>query len=136
MSAKITLNSNPHRPIKPSYGQIGPQSLGTQSMPMMSYDSIDVLPVDQSEPTPEESRLVDTLFKKQQSTFELVLSGIKDILLLGVLFMVFSTPQVDQQIAKFFPSTANSPYILLMVKTLIFMVVYFFIKNMYLVKKQ
>ena len=60
------------------------------STPIQSGDSIGSLPTDQSVPNHNEIRLIDTLFKQNQSTINRILSGLKDVLIIGILFIVFS----------------------------------------------
>ena len=98
-------------------------------------DPIDALPTDKTEPSHTEIQIVDTLFKQKQSTVQKLLAGTQDVLLVGLLFILFSLPQFDEIIKKMFPATTTSFYILLFVKTLIVMCLYFICKNMYLVRK-
>jgi hypothetical protein len=98
-------------------------------------DLIDTLPTDQTMPSHAEIQIVDTLFK-QNSTVQKLLSGTQDVLVVGLLFLLFSLPQIDMMIKKFVSSSNNSEYILLGIKCLLFMLVYFLVKNMYLAKKQ
>lgn len=99
-------------------------------------DPIQNLPTDPSPPSPSESQILDTLFKEKQGAVQKVLDGTKDILVAGLLFILFSLPQTDEYIRKFFPALATSPYILLFCKALAFMLIFFIIKNMYLVRKR
>ena len=99
-------------------------------------DSIDTLPTDQNMPTHKEILIVDTLFKEKHTLIQTILNGTKDVLIVGFIFILLSIPQTDDFIRKFISSTQNSPYILLFVKTLIFMVCYFVVKNIYLVRKK
>lgn len=101
---------------------------------MQSGDSIDTLPVDKNTPSATELQLINTVFR-EQPMMQKLLDGTKDILVLGLLFIGFSLPQVDEAIQKVVPSTRSSPYILLMVKAMLFMFIFFIIKNMYLVRK-
>jgi len=98
-------------------------------------DSIDTLPVDQNPPSHSEIQIMDTLFKQSHSTVQKILNGTKDVMLVGILFMIFSLPQVNEFVFKTFPSAQNSPYILLLAKAIMCMIAYFVIKNMYLVRK-
>jgi hypothetical protein len=98
-------------------------------------DNIDSLPTDQLMPTHDEIQLVDTLFQKQHTFVQRILLHTQDVLLIGFLFIIFSLPQVDIILRRFIPST-ESPYILLFVKALLFMFVYFILKNLYLVRKK
>lgn len=99
-------------------------------------DSIDLLPTDQNMPSHSEIQIVDTLFKQNHTTIQKFLGGTKDVLVIGFVFLLFSLPQFDELVKKFFPSTENSPYIFIAFKTLLFMVVYFLVKNIYLVRKR
>lgn len=98
-------------------------------------DNIDNLPTDKNTPSHNEVKMVETLFKEQQSTVNKVLSGAKEFVFLFLLFCVLSLPQVNMFLAKILP-VASSQYICILVKGVIFTVVYFLIKNIYLVKKQ
>lgn len=100
----------------------------------MYADSIDNLPTDKNALSHSELQIVDSLFS-QKPAIEALFNGTKEILLAGILFVVFSTPQVDDLIKKFVKASENSPYILLGVKAILFMVVFFVVKNMYLVRK-
>jgi hypothetical protein len=99
-------------------------------------DFIEQLPSDASVPSHNEIRLVDQFFQQKKSLFDRILHQTKDILILGGLFIIFSLPFIDSLIQKFISVTATSPYILIGVKALLFVLVYFIIKNLYLAKKQ
>jgi hypothetical protein len=105
----------------------------------MSYqklsDDINVLPFDQSNPTDTEMQIANSLFKENYSNVEKIMFGLKDVFVIGILFFVFSLPQLDEMIKGFYPYTATSVYALMFAKAILFMVAYFVIKNMYLVKK-
>ena len=101
----------------------------------MSADAIDTLPTDKTPPTHEEAVVANVLFKEQLTTTQKILAGTKDVLIISALYILFSVPQVDELIKKFFPTTVNSPYQLLLGKAVLFGFVYFLIKNFYLVRK-
>ncbi len=98
-------------------------------------DPIDALPVDQNPPSQSEIQILDTLFKQTHTTTRKIFEGTKDVMLVGFLYILFSLPQIDTFVYKIAPSSQASPYILLFVKSLIYMLVYFVIKYMYLVRK-
>jgi len=103
---------------------------------MQNYDPIDSLPVDKGETlNGNDMQIVNVLFGKDKGTVEKFLDGTKDVLVIGIFFAIFSTSQTDFLILRFFPSASTSPYILIFIKTILFMLVYFVFKNMYLVKK-
>lgn len=95
-------------------------------------DIIEHLPSDQTVPSHNEIRLVDTLFQQKKSIVEKILTNSKDILIIGILFVIFSLPSVDDLIKKFITITENSTYILVGIKALLFMIVYFIVNNFYL----
>ncbi len=102
---------------------------------MASVDSILSLPVDDIEPTESEMRVVDSLFKKQRKTFMTLFEGSQDILVVGGIFFVFSLPQVNDILEKLIPSTKESVWMKLFIKTLLVMLAYFLLKNFHLSRK-
>ena len=111
------------------------QSIKTQKGQQHIGDDINQLPSDESVPSYNEVRIVDKFFQQKKSIFDRILHQTKDIVILGALFIILSLPFVDNIIKKFVTITATSPYILLGIKALIFVIVYFIIKNVYLVRK-
>jgi len=99
-------------------------------------DNIDTLPTDQNMPSHNEIQIVERLFKQKHTTVQKILGGTKDVLVVGVLFVLFSLPQFDELVKRFFPSVEKSQYIFIFVKAVLFAVVYFVVKNLYLVRKQ
>ena len=99
-------------------------------------DNIDILPTDQNNPSHSEIQIVDTLFKQKHNTVQRLLSGTKDVLVIGFIFLLFSLPQFDELLKKLIPVTENSPYLFVGVKAVLFAFVYFLVKNLYLVRKR
>ena len=97
----------------------------------LSGDSVDNLPIDQSEPSKQEIEIVDTLFKKHRSTMSLIVDEMKSSFIVGLLFLVLSLPQVDTLIRRMIPLT-NSIYFLLIIKLLLFVALYWLLKHFYL----
>ena len=98
-------------------------------------DSIANLPVDDNEPKHEEIQIVNTLFKEHKSTLNKLVIEVKDLLIIGILFILLSLPQTDSIIQKVIPSSVNSIYILVGIKALLIMLVFWLIKYFYLSKK-
>lgn len=98
-------------------------------------DNIDNLPVDQSPPSSGEVEVVNMLFKEKEGVIKKVVKGTKDILIAGVLFIVFSLTFLDEYIKKYITITSTSPYILCIVKAFLFMVALFIVKYFYLSQK-
>ena len=112
------------------------QGINIQQQQQPFGDIIEQLPVDTSVPSHNEIRITDQLFQQKKSIFDKILHNTKDILILGGLFIVFSLPFVDNLITKFITVAGSSPYILIGVKTLLFVFSYFIIKNLYLARKR
>ena len=93
------------------------------------------LPVDETPPSPNEAHIVNSLFKEQTSTIQTILLDSKDAILVGVLIVGFSMPQIDDILHKFLPITVNSPYITLAIKGVIGAVLFWILKYMYLSQK-
>jgi len=98
-------------------------------------DLITQLPIDETIPTHDEIRIVDALFKQKKGIFDRIFESMKDILIMGILFVFFSLSFTDDLIKKYIPSSQTSQYILLLIKTCLFMFVFFLIKNFYLSRK-
>jgi hypothetical protein len=97
-------------------------------------DSIDNLPYDQTPLSDNEMRIANTLFKEEQNMMDKLLLGSKDVILVAIILVLFSLPQLDEIIEKFIPPVSKSPYIKVGVKTLLFSLLYFIMKNMYLAR--
>ena len=105
----------------------------------MSYpqnaDIIDELPTDHTVPSHNEIKIVNNLFKQNKNGMYRILDELKTALIIGVLFIIFSIPQVDDLIKRVIPSSyAGSIYILLLVNAILLVVVFYFINNFYIMK--
>ena len=98
-------------------------------------DLITQLPVDQSQPTNQELQIVNSLFTKHKSTMNFVIKEVKDSLLIGALFIVFSLPITDTMIRKVVPMSEKSLYVMLAIKAVAVMALYWLIKHFYLSRK-
>ena len=107
----------------------------------MDYsDAISSLPTDTVKPSHSEVSLVNTLFSPNHSELKQRLGNeIKELLILILLFMVLSLPQADELITKFVHVPTNSPgsisYILLVIKAVIMVILFWIIRNFYLAKR-
>jgi hypothetical protein len=86
-------------------------------------DALDSLPSDKVEPNSSEMHILNRLFNDDdfsdgsENTF-------KDIMLAGMVFFLVSLPVVHKGIVSFFPSCSND-YVGLLVRTAIFILLYF-----------
>ena len=124
------------------YTQPMHQEYSTQQNPSMSQgqifggDPVKGLPIDQNHPTTNELHLVNSLFTDtNRGTIDIILNEVKDAALIGILFIIISLPQIDEIIKKIIPITANSMYILLIIKALILISIWWLIKYFYLSRK-
>jgi hypothetical protein len=98
-------------------------------------DYIKNLPVDTSVSTVNEMKIINTLFTAQKGNMLKIVSGTKDIILAGVLFFLISLPFVDNLLGKSVNFVKNSNIIMLLVKTILFMVLFFVLQNYFLARK-
>ncbi len=96
-------------------------------------NDIQTLPTDNNPITVNDRKILDTFFTASPSS-NLIFNEFKDVITTGFIFFLISLPQSDELISKFL--TYNSPYILLLVKTCIFMTIVYLCKNISITKKQ
>lgn len=98
-------------------------------------DDISTLPVDTLPPTHNDLEILDKLFPMQSLPMQIVASESKDAIIVGLLFVIFSLPPVDETIKKFLPVMVKAPYLLIFVKALAFIILFWILKNLYLSRK-
>lgn len=100
--------------------------------PENNGDHITQLPVDQKPANQLEKEIINTLFKKNQMTMDVIFTELKDSIIVGILVVLVCLPQIDSIINKLLPITTNSPYYLLLVKAIIAIALFWVIKHFYL----
>lgn len=100
----------------------------------VSADHIDQLPTDNSVPNRTEIRLLNTFFKEKANTINKVFTELKGAVLAGLLFAILSLPLTDRLVKSVVKSTEENLYFLILTKTLIFVVLYYVIKNLWVVR--
>ncbi len=98
-------------------------------------DNILELPVDKKEPNQNEIQMVNVLFKDHKRDLISMLVEAKESIIVGILFVIFSLPQFDMVMNKILPFTQNSIYILILIKIVIIMVLFWVIKHFYLTRR-
>lgn len=96
-------------------------------------DTIKSLPTD-NEPI-ENKYLVDTIFQEDPTVVSKLASEFKESLLIVLLFVLFSSQQLDEIIKKYVPLTQKSPFALVGVKCTLILFLYYVIKNFQLIRK-
>lgn len=102
---------------------------------LSNADPISQLPADQTQPSHNELMIVNSLFKDHGNSINIIFKEMQDAILVGILFITLSLPQIDDMIKRILPMTQNSIYILLLVKAIIVMALFWLIKHLYLSRK-
>lgn len=103
------------------------------TMEMMS-DRLETLPVDDSFVEPPDIHLVEQIFKENKEGVGKIASELKPILLVGIIYVLMSIPQVDEIIKKFLPFTRNSTFMFIGFKALVIMILLYFFSNLKVIK--
>jgi len=100
-------------------------------------DRLASLPTDENPPTNPEIQMVDYLFGKDGSQKKIngLIGEFKLSLVAGGLFVILSLPWVDT-LFKNFISVANNEVILMIIKTVLFVIIFYLISNFWIVRKK
>ena len=112
-----------------------PQGMPPQKGNMVMGDNINTLPTDKNNPSEVDQNIANTIFGENLSITQKLVKEGKDMFIIGLLFVVFSLPQLDDIIKKFIPITVNSIYMLILIKAILLMVIFWLIKHFYLSRK-
>lgn len=98
-------------------------------------DDIRKLPTDKTELTNSEILIIDSLFPPiVESKKSNLKETVKTIALLAFLFIICNLPFIDTIINKIYPVSNNSFIITLVIKTILFVFLYFFITHFNLIQ--
>jgi hypothetical protein len=103
---------------------------------MLNADVIDQLQEDKNAPSHDEINMVNTLFKKERSTIQKIFNEVKTVIFVALLYIALSIPYVDTLIQKVIPITQTSWMILILIKAVVFMFIFYFLNNMYFAKSK
>lgn len=96
-------------------------------------DSINELPMNKDSTNAKELHIINSLFDEPNKTIlQSMMVDIKDTVLIAILFILFSLPQIDDIILNLIPQPSKSIYILLIIKSLLIASTWWFIKYFYL----
>lgn len=94
------------------------------------YDNINDLPIDKKmRQTEIEIELIDTIFKGEPSTLKVLIDEIKEPLIVGVLFVLFSLQYLESVTQSLLPLTNNSPIFIMITKVIFIMILFWIIKH-------
>ena len=104
----------------------------------MNYqDTIQSLPVEETEPSQEQMALVKSIFHEDNAQSAVCLfSEFKETLLIIILFLLFSSSQIDEFIRKYVPFTRNNNTFLIGFKCCCVVFLFYMLKNSRLLSKQ
>ena len=97
----------------------------------LDEDYIANLQYDNEDPDIETMYMIKSIFDVKE--FSNTASGIKDVIIAGILFAIFSIPIVDEFITKILKMTKPSVVPCIAVKVVVFMTIIFFTQNYSLV---
>lgn len=103
-------------------------------MSLPTGDALDQLPVDKSMPSHDEINMVNMLFKKEKSTMAKIFDEIKSVLFVAALFIIFSLPIIDTTLHNLIPITQTSWMILISIKAVAVMIIYYLISNIGIIR--
>lgn len=98
------------------------------TFPTSDYDMINGLHIVDVQPSPEEIKIADTIFKAKNVAINMQ-SDIKEVAIIAVLFVIFSLPQTEEIITRLLPSLKNFSYAITVVKLLLVVISFWLIKN-------
>lgn len=94
-------------------------------MPNVQGDSIDTLPVDNSQYNKE---LANVLFK-EKDTINAVFTELKESFIIAVLFVMFCSKNVDDFIIRMYPPASNNYTTLILIKCVAVVFFFYIFKN-------
>ena len=98
-------------------------------------DIIENLPIKKNSASEEDLILANSIFKEENNLMiKKIILSLGDVFILGGIFLLFQNPYIDTIIKKIV-NIPESWIFLSLLKTLIFMILYFFINNLKLIKK-
>tara|TARA_Y100000816_G_C25630861_1_gene336390 strand:+ start:200 stop:511 length:312 start_codon:yes stop_codon:yes gene_type:complete len=101
-------------------------------------DNINNLPINNQPPTNHELKIVKELFEdpEHQETINTSVNELKDYILAGILFLVFSLKGLDNLLKNNVAIFENSDIILVLFKALLFIIIFYIVRNFVLAFKQ
>lgn len=100
----------------------------------MNGDLIESLPTEKVTHTEEQKKVSDMLFVEKKSTISVILSELKEAVIICILFIIFSSEHVDNIIKKNIPNS-NNLFVLYGVKCAIIIILFYILKNFHLSQK-
>lgn len=94
----------------------------------MNGDLISSLPVAKQDHTEDQLKVANMIFKENPSTLSTIGNELKDGVIISILFIIFSSKQVDEIIQKNIPNS-NNIFVQYGVKCVAIIILYYILKN-------
>jgi len=98
-------------------------------------DFLNSLPTNNVQPSTTEMSVIEKLFETHKDTAKNVVKDFKNEFIVGIVVFALLLPQTDALLLKYVPYTQKSPYILMILKVLIFVLLSWLIRNFWLLKE-
>ena len=100
----------------------------------MNGDLIQNLPVEKTQYTENQMKIANMVFKEHKNVLNTIASELRDGIIISILFILFSSPQLDAFILKTIPN-ANNIFIMYGIKCTLIIVLFYIFKNFHLSRK-
>jgi len=97
-------------------------------------DAISSLPTDNGQPTNSELQAVNSIFKNSKKGMSSMYADLKEVLLVGFLFVIFSLPVTESLVTKCVPYAGESEYAMIGIKVCAVMALFWVVTHFYLAK--
>ena len=100
----------------------------------MNGDLIQNLPLEKTQYTENQMKIANIVFKENQSALKAIASELRDAVVISILFVIFSSSQLDAFIVKTIPNS-NNIFVMYGVKCIIIIILFYILKNFQLSRK-
>ena len=100
----------------------------------MNGDLIQNLPLEKTQYTESQMKIANMVFKENQSTLSIIGCELKEGVILCILFILFSSPQLDAFILKTIPNS-NNMFVMYGIKCITIIILFYMLKNIQLSRK-
>lgn len=98
-------------------------------MKIKNHDLIIELPTDEESVIVEnELQILNMVFKENPSSFRVIIKELYESFIVGILFIIFSLPYIDNILNSIIPVT-NNYFFLILIKSIVVMILFWVIKH-------
>ena len=104
---------------------------------MNRYDILRNLPTDKNEIDDKEIEVINLLFEdeEEKTSFNKIIEEFYESFLVGILFIIFNQDYVNNVLLSIVPLLNGSEIFLLLFKTMVFVILFWILKNIRLLNK-